>query len=136
MLDRYYLLPTVGRLYLCTVEWRIFVTRLFGDIFRLFQSCPFDYQTNGARVFATGIVGILTHPLNCADTFLSMGVFQNPLGDMKKHTTYLQDNIQSWNNLLKKYYLLRNDLWTYFWRTLGASFKYVLPVTTLSNSEA
>ena len=28
-------------------------------IFRLFQSCPYDYQTNGARVHITGIVGIL-----------------------------------------------------------------------------
>ena len=61
MLARYYLLPTIGRLSLCTVEWRIFVTRLFGDIFRLFQSCPYDYQNNGARICATGIVGILTY---------------------------------------------------------------------------
>ena len=60
MLDRYYLLPTIGRLSLCTVVWHIYVTRLFGVIFRLFQSCPYDYQTNGARVRATGIVGILT----------------------------------------------------------------------------
>ena len=62
MLARYYLLPTIGCLSLCTVESRIFVTRIFGDIFRLFQSCPYDYQTIGARVRATGIVGILTLP--------------------------------------------------------------------------
>ena len=37
----------------------IFVTWLFGNIFLLFQSCPYDYQTNGARVHITGIVGIL-----------------------------------------------------------------------------
>ena len=60
MLARYYFLPTIGRLYLCTVELRIFVTRVFGDIFRLFQSCPYDYQTTGARIHATGIVRILT----------------------------------------------------------------------------
>ena len=30
-----------------------------------------DYQTNGARVRATGIVVILTHPLNREDNFLS-----------------------------------------------------------------
>ena len=60
MLARYYLLPTIGCLSLCTVESRIFVTRIFGDIFRLFQSCACDYQTNGARVRATDIVGILT----------------------------------------------------------------------------
>ena len=69
MLARYYLLPNIGRLSLCTVEWQIFVTRLFGDLFRLFQSCPYDFQNNGARVRAAGIVGILTHPLNRADTF-------------------------------------------------------------------
>ena len=39
---------------------RIFVTRLYGNLFRLFQSCPYDYHTNGARVCATGVVGILT----------------------------------------------------------------------------
>ena len=71
--------PTnVGSLLFATNYWtyvlmhgwtRIFVTRLFGDLFRLFQSCPCNYQTNGARVRATGIVGILTHPLNHADTF-------------------------------------------------------------------
>ena len=71
MLARYYLLPTIGLLSLCTVVWRIYVTRLFGVIFRLFQSFPYDYQTNGARVRATGIVGILTHHLNRADSFLS-----------------------------------------------------------------
>ena len=71
MLARYYLLPTIGRLSLCTVEWRIFVTRLFGDILRLFQYCPYEYQTNGVRVRATGIVVIWTHPLNLADTFSS-----------------------------------------------------------------
>ena len=71
MLARYYLLPTIGRLFLCTIEWRILVTRLFSNIIRLFQSCPYDYQTNGARVHATGIVGILTHPLNRADPFSS-----------------------------------------------------------------
>ena len=59
MLACYYLLPTIGRLSLCRVVWRIYVTRLFGVIFRLFQSCPYDYQTNGARIRATGIVGIL-----------------------------------------------------------------------------
>ena len=56
MLALYYLIPTIGRLSLCTVESRIFVTRLFGVIFRLFQSCLYDYQTNGARVRATCIV--------------------------------------------------------------------------------
>ena len=60
MLASYYLLPTIGRLFLWTVVWHIFVTRLFGVIFRLFQSCLYDNQTNGARVRATGIVGILT----------------------------------------------------------------------------
>ena len=30
---------------------------------------PVDYQTNGARVRANVIVGILTHPLNRADFF-------------------------------------------------------------------
>ena len=65
--------PTnVGSLLFATNYWtsvlmhgwmRIFVTRLFGDLFRLFQSCPHDYQTNGARVRATGIVGILTKRL-------------------------------------------------------------------------
>ena len=59
------LLPTIGRLSLCTVVWRIYVTRLFGVIFRLFQSCPYDYQANGARVRATGIVGILTGFFMC-----------------------------------------------------------------------
>ena len=43
---------------------QIFVTRLFGDLFRLFQSCPCDYQTNGERVRATGILGILTETLS------------------------------------------------------------------------
>ena len=62
MLARYYLLPTIERLSLCTVEWRIFITRLFGDLFRMFQSCPYNYQTNGARVRATIIVGIITEP--------------------------------------------------------------------------
>ena len=71
MLAGYYLLPTIGRLSLCTVVWRNYVTRLFGVIFRPFQSCPYDYQTNGARVHATGIVGILTHALNRADSFSS-----------------------------------------------------------------
>ena len=60
MLAWYYFLPTIGRLSLCTVVWRIYVTRLFGVIFRLFQYYPYNYQTNGARVRATGIVGILT----------------------------------------------------------------------------
>ena len=69
MLARHYLIPTIGSLSLFTVEIRIFVTRLFGDLFRLFQSCACDYQTNGARVRATDIVLILTHPLNRADTF-------------------------------------------------------------------
>ena len=59
-LARYYLLPTIGRLSLCTVVWRTYVTRLFGVIFRPFQSCPYDYQNNCARVRATSIVGILT----------------------------------------------------------------------------
>ena len=71
--------PTnVGSLFFATNYWmsvlmhgliRIFVTRLFGDLFCLFQSCPCDYQTNGARVRVTGIVVILTHSLNHADTF-------------------------------------------------------------------
>ena len=60
MLARYYLLPTIGRLSLCMVVQRIYVTRLFGVIFRLFQSFSYDYQTNGARVRATGIGVILT----------------------------------------------------------------------------
>ena len=59
MLARYYFLPTIGHLSLWTVVWRIYVTRLFGVIFHLFQSGPYDYHTNGARVRATGIVGIL-----------------------------------------------------------------------------
>ena len=50
---------------------RIFVTRLFGNLFCLFQYCPCNYQTNRARVRATGIVGISTDPLNRADTFFS-----------------------------------------------------------------
>ena len=93
---------------------------------------------NAGYIFRTKTYGehISVENLNPHESKKVMGVFQNPLGDMTKQTTYLQDNIQSWNNLLKKYYLLRNDLWTYFCRTLGASFKYVLPVTTLSNSEA
>ena len=62
--------PTnVGSLLFATNYWtsvlmhgwiQIFVTRLFGDIFRLFQSCLCNYQTNGLRVRTTGILGILT----------------------------------------------------------------------------
>ena len=55
---------------------QIFVTRLFGDLFCLFQSSLYNYQTNGAYVCVTGIVGIFTHPLNSADTFLSDTFFQ------------------------------------------------------------
>ena len=69
MLARYFLLPTIGRLSLCMVVLRTDIIWLFGVIFRLFQSCPYDYQTNDARIRVTGIVGILTHPLNCADSF-------------------------------------------------------------------
>ena len=58
----------------------IFVTRLFGDLFRLFQSCLRNYHINGARVRVTGIVEILTQNINTSsqscrhfssDTFLS-----------------------------------------------------------------
>ena len=70
MLARYYLLPTIGLLSLCTFVWGTYVTRLFGVLFRLFQSCPYDYQTNGARVCATGIVGILTLVLLCSPLLL------------------------------------------------------------------
>ena len=62
--------PTnVGSLLFATNYWtsvlmhvwiRIFVTRLLGDLFRLFQSLPCNYQTNGMRVRTTGIVVILT----------------------------------------------------------------------------
>ena len=62
--------PTnVGSLLFSTNYWTsvlmhgwiwIFVTRLFVDLFRLFQYCSCNYHTNGARVRATGIVGILT----------------------------------------------------------------------------
>ena len=71
--------PTnVGSLLFATNYWTsflmhswiwIFVTGLFSDLFCLFHSYPWDYQTNGARVRATGIVVISTQPLNRADTF-------------------------------------------------------------------
>ena len=49
----------------------IFVPQLFRNLSCLFQSCPCDYQTSAARVRTTGIVGISSHPLNHANTFLS-----------------------------------------------------------------
>ena len=55
---------------------------------------------------------------------------------MPKQTTDLKNEIQEWNNLLKTGYHPRDIMWKDFWGTLWASIKYVLLVTTLSNSES
>ena len=65
-----------------------------------------------------------------------MRVWGDPLGDTNNHGKELKKGIQEWNNLLKTGYLLINNTWTDFCGTLWDSIKYILPVTTLKNSEA
>ena len=75
-------LKNVGSLLFATNYWtsilmhgwiRIFVTRLFGDLFRLFQSCPCDYQTNGARDGYCGNINRVTIVISgtLTDSFLN-----------------------------------------------------------------